>query len=476
MEKYPLRRIRIDDIPEPSARLFDPEIDAVAKQAIDAIRTGKEEELRRWAERLDGLPAGAPLVISCDEMKAAYDALPKETAELLGRAKGRVAAFAAAQRACLAPLSIPLQIEPIEIASPIDPIEPKSLLEPNEPADIEMSANKMVARGIKKEGEKGALCGRYGHEIVPVARVGCYVPGGAFPLPSSAIMTVVPAKVAGVEEVWCAGPNPSKETLAASWLAGAEGFLQVGGAHAIAALAFGVCIPKCDVIVGPGGKYVASAKRQLFGIVGTEAPAGPSELLIIADKTAEADIIAADLLAQAEHSPDSLPAAIVTEETLALEIQKALKTRLEELPEPNRSIANRALSNGFICVEHDLLRVVDGANRCAPEHLEIATTDPASLMKQIKNAGAVFLGLRSAEVFGDYGAGPNHTLPTGGASRFAAGLSVLCFLRTRTWLAIENPELLVEDTAAFARLEGLEAHAQAALARTLKHKNESPKS
>ena len=497
MEKHPLKRIAIDDIAEPSVRLFDPEIEAVAKQAIDAIRAGKEPELRRWAERLDGLPVGAPLVISRDELKAAYDKLPKKTTELMERAKGRVAAFAAAQRACLTPLELPIRIEPIKMKSQmyspearrppdpgefIDPSDPNDLNDlkdsndSNRPTTLNIATGEMAAKRNTGRGEKGALVGRYGHDLVPVARVGCYVPGGAFPLPSSAIMTVVPAKVAGVEEVWCAGPRPSNETLAAAWVAGADGFLQVGGAHAIAALAFGICIPRCDIIVGPGGKYVMAAKRQLFGIVGTEAPAGPSELLIIADKTADPDMIAADLLAQAEHSPDAMPAAIVSEETIALEIEKSLMTRLEDLPEPNQSIAYRALSNGFLCVEQDLLRIVEGANRCAPEHLEIATSDPVGLMKQIKNAGSIFLGIGSAEVFGDYGAGPNHTLPTGGASRFAAGLSVLCFLRARTWLAIENPELLAEDTAAFARLEGLEAHAQAALARVHKHKNKGPDS
>ncbi|MGB4254589.1 MAG: histidinol dehydrogenase [Rectinema sp.] len=518
MEKHPLKRIAIDDIAEPSVRLFDPEIEAVAKQAIDAIRAGKEPELRRWAERLDGLPVGAPLVISRDELKAAYDKLPKKTTELMERTKGRVAAFAAAQRACLTPLELPIRIEPIKMKSqmyspearrPPDPGEfidpsdpndssefshpnefsyPSEFIDPNDLNDLEdsndsnrpttlnIATGEMAAKRNTGRGEKGALVGRHGHDLVPVARVGCYVPGGAFPLPSSAIMTVVPAKVAGVEEVWCAGPRPSNETLAAAWVAGADGFLQVGGAHAIAALAFGICIPRCDIIVGPGGKYVMAAKRQLFGIVGTEAPAGPSELLIIADKTADPDMIAADLLAQAEHSPDAMPAAIVSEETIALEIEKSLMTRLEDLPEPNQSIAYRALSNGFLCVEQDLLRIVEGANRCAPEHLEIATSDPVGLMKQIKNAGSIFLGIGSAEVFGDYGAGPNHTLPTGGASRFAAGLSVLCFLRARTWLAIENPELLAEDTAAFARLEGLEAHAQAALARVHKHKNKGPDS
>ncbi|MEN6500545.1 MAG: histidinol dehydrogenase [Rectinema sp.] len=417
MEKHTLKRIKIEEIPEPSVRLFDPEVDAVALSAIEAIRTGGETALRDWAAKFDGLSRDEPLIIHRDEMGAVYDSLPAATAELLARAKGRIAAFAAAQRACLAPLDMP------------------------------------------------APGGRHGHEFVPVARAGCYVPGGAFPLPSSALMTVVPAKAAGVEEVWCAGPNPTPETLAAAWLAGADGFLRCGGAHAIAALAFGVAAPKCDVIVGPGGKYVAAAKRLLFGLVGTEAPAGPSELLVIADRSAPPEVIAADILAQAEHSPDAMPCLIVTEETLADHIEEALAAQLAALPEPNRSIAHTSLRNGFCCIEPDLERAIFGANRCAPEHLELATANPAALAKRINNAGALFLGAGSAEVFGDYGAGPNHTLPTGGASRFAAGLSVLYFLRARTWLSIEDPSMLIEDTAAFARLEGLEAHARAALIR-----------
>ncbi len=302
----------------------------------------------------------------------------------------------------------------------------------------------------------GALGGRHGHDFVPVARAGCYVPGGAYPLPSSALMTIVPAKVAGVDEVWAAGPKPSRETLAAAWLA---------GAHAIAALAFGVAVPKCDVIVGPGGKYVAAAKRLLFGIVGTEAPAGPSELLVIADTSANPKIVAADLLAQAEHSPDAMPALIATDSRLADRVEAELNRQLEMLPEPNKSIARAALAHGFLCVEPNLARAVEGADRCAPEHLELAVAAPRTLSPRIKNAGALFLGTGSAEVFGDYGAGPNHTLPTGGASKFAAGLSVLHFLRARTWLEVADPDTLIDDTASFARLEGLEAHARAAEAR-----------
>lgn len=328
MEKYTLKRITIEEIPEPSMRLFDPEVDAVAIKAIEAVRSGGEVALRRWAQEFDGLAKGAPLVIAREEMKAAYDSLPEETAALLGRAKGRVAAFAAAQRACLAPLDVP------------------------------------------------ALGGRHGHEFVPVARAGCYVPGGAFPLPSSALMTVIPAKAAGVPEVWCAGPKPTRETLAAAWLAGADGFLQCGGAHAIAALAFGIAVPRCDVIIGPGGKYVAAAKRLLYGIVGTEAPAGPSELLVIADESADPDIVAADLLAQAEHSPDAMPALIATHSHIADQIDRILRAQLAALPEPNRSIAQRSLQNGFCCIEPDPARIADGANHCAPEHLEIATSEP----------------------------------------------------------------------------------------------------
>jgi len=290
MEKHTLKRITIDEIPEPSVRLFDPKVAAVAMAAIEAIRAGGEAALREWAVKFDGLPGDAPLVISRDEMRAAYESLPHATAELLARAKGRVAAFAAAQRACLAPLDLPAQ------------------------------------------------GGRHGHEFVPVERAGCYVPGGAFPLPSSAIMTVVPAKTAGVEEVWCAGPKPTPETLAAAWLAGADGFLRCGGAHAIATLAFGVAVPKCNVIVGPGGKYVAAAKRLLYGLVGTEAPAGPSELLIIADATANPEIVAADLLAQAEHSPDAMPALIVTDENSRTASRKS--SQASSAPCPNRTAAS----------------------------------------------------------------------------------------------------------------------------------------
>lgn len=417
MDRYPLRRIAPDEIPSSQARLFSPEVDDVAARAIEDVRCGGESGLRAWAERLGEIMPGEPLVAGRAELEAAFGRVDPAVRDLLERAKSRIAAFAAAQRSCL---------------SNLDTAIPG---------------------------------GRAGQDFLPVARSGCYVPGGRYPLPSTALMTVTPAVQAGVGEVWCAGPRPTDITLAAAFIAGAAGFLRCGGAHAIAAMAFGVAMPRCDVVVGPGGRYVASAKRQLFGAVGMEAPAGPSELLVIADDTADPDIIAADLIAQAEHDTEAVPMLICASEAFAADVEKALASRLAALPQPNRATAFKALENGWALIAADAATACACAERCAPEHLELAVTHPAVYAAQIRSAGAVFLGQGSAEVFGDYGAGPNHTLPTGGAARFASGLSVLHFLRARTWLRMEEPAILAADTAAFARLEGLEGHARAAESR-----------
>jgi len=418
MDRYSLKRIRAEDVPSPLARLFSPEVDETAARAIRDVLELGEKGLRAWAEKLGELSEGDALVFGKEELESAYQRVDIEARRLLERARGRIAAFAAAQRSCLSDLD-------------------------------------MAVPG-----------GRAGHVFVPVARAGCYVPGGRYPLPSSALMTATPAIVAGVAEVWCAGPRPTDITLAAAHIAGASGFLRCGGAHAVAALAFGVAVPRCDVVVGPGGRYVASAKRQLFGAVGTEAPAGPSELLIIADDRARPDIAAADLLAQAEHDTAAVPMLICESEVFALDVERELAKRLDDLPEPNKTTASTSLKNGWILIAGDFPTICACAEKCAPEHLELLVADPGRFARNIHSAGAVFVGEGSAEVFGDYGAGPNHTLPTGGAARFASGLSVLHFLRTRTWLRMEDPQRLIEDTAAFARLEGLEGHARAAEARS----------
>ncbi len=430
MERHTLRRIALREIPESGRKGLDAEAEAVALEAIVAVRDRGESGLREWAERMGELAPGAPLAFCRSELGAAFESLDTETQALLARAKTRIAGFAAAQRASLCDL---------DVAIP---------------------------------------GGRAGHDFLPVSRAGCYVPGGRYPLPSSALMTVCAAKAAGVATVWCAGPRPSPVTLAAAWLAGADGFLAAGGAQAIAALAYGVGSPPCDVIVGPGGRYVAAAKRLLFGVVGTEAPAGPSELLIIADGSADPDAVAADLLAQAEHDVAAIPALVAPDEDFALAVEAALSTRLALLPEPNKGTAATSLGEGWTLVfpggiggaapggtgsgQGFLEMACEAADRFAPEHLELMVRVPAEYRVRLRNAGALFIGAASAEVMGDYGAGPNHCLPTGGAARFAAGLSVLAFLRARTWLDLEDPRELARDAAAFARLEGLEAHARAA--------------
>ena len=411
---FSMRRISLAEIPPPSGRLFAPDVEEKAATIIAEVREGGVKALRRWAERLGELKPGEDLFFDRKQLEAYWETLDPSLKKLLETVKKRIADFAAAQRSCLSDLSMP------------------------------------VAGGSA------------GHRFIPVKRAGCYVPGGRYPLPSTALMTTVPAAVAGVEEIYCAGPKPDPVSLAAAYLGGARGFLRCGGAQAIAAMAFGVGLPSCDVVVGPGGRFVASAKRQLFGTVGTEAPAGPSELLIIADGQANPALAAADLIAQAEHDPEAFPALICRSEAFARDVEKALAAALQSLPEPNRSTAFASLAKGWILVAADDAMAKEGVERCAPEHLELLVASPEAWEKSIRCAGAVFLGQGSAEVFGDYGAGPNHSLPTAGASRFAAGLSVLHFLKARTWLTIDQPSLLSTDTAAFARLEGLEGHARAA--------------
>lgn len=436
-----LRRVGLDEIADSRARARDPEAEEAASRIIADVSGRGEAAVREWAERLGDLAPGDPLVVERAALERALASIDGPTRRILEAARDRVLAFAKAQRAALRDIEVPVP------------------------------------------------GGKAGHTFLPVARAGCYAPGGRFPLPSSAIMTVCAAKAAGVGSVWCLGPKPAKATLAAAALAGADGFIAAGGAQGIAALALGKGAPPCDVIVGPGGRYAAAAKRLLFGVIGTEAPAGPSELLIIAAPDADPEVIAADLLAQAEHDVAAVPAVVVlgfeessnvlksanvwrssnveknpnvSHQPLPDAIDAALTRRLTDLPEPNRGVAAKALENGWMMIARNEDEVKTAAERFAPEHLEILTTEPRYWAERIGTAGAVFLGSGSAEVFGDYGAGPNHCLPTGGASRFAAGLSVLSFLKARTWLAMDDSAALSDEAAAFARVEGLEGHARAA--------------
>ncbi|HVX89148.1 MAG TPA: histidinol dehydrogenase, partial [Gemmatimonadales bacterium] len=309
--------------------------------------------------------------------------------------------------------------------------------------------------------------GRAGHTVAPVERAGCYAPGGRYPLPSSVLMTVIAARAAGVREVWVATPRPDPVLLAAAAVAGADGLFAVGGAQAIAALAYGAGpVPRCDLIVGPGNRWVTAAKRIVAGDVGIDMLAGPSELVVVADDAADPALVAADLLAQAEHDIDALPVLITPSEKLADAVDRTLCDQLTTLP--TRATAEAALAGGYTVITPDLNEAFATADRIAPEHLQLSVADPDAAAAAIRHAGALFLGEGSAEVFGDYGAGPNHVLPTGGAARYTAGLSVFTFLRPRSWLRVDDPALLASDSAGLGRMEGLEAHARAAEARRLK--------
>ena len=315
---------------------------------------------------------------------------------------------------------------------------------------------KQLERSFFKE-EEGVLLGQ---RVIPLERVGVYVPGGTAAYPSTVLMNVVPAVVAGVEEVVMVTPKPNRYTLAAAYISGVSRVFQIGGAQAVAALAFGTnVVPKVDKIVGPGNIYVALAKKALFGIVDIDMIAGPSEVLVIADETARPDWVAADLLSQAEH--DELAAAILVtpSEKLAEEVKKEIDRQISELP--RRDIARRSVERfGTVFITEDLLHACEVANHIAPEHLEVITREPMALLPYIKHAGAVFLGEYTTEPLGDYILGPNHTLPTGGTARFFSPLGVYDFLKRSSVLYVskEGFDRVADLAEVLAKAEGLEAH------------------
>ena len=273
-------------------------------------------------------------------------------------------------------------------------------------------------------------------------------------------MTVIPARVAGVKTVWVASPRPTPITLAAAAMAGADGLLAVGGAQAIAALAFGTLTPACDLVVGPGNRWVTAAKKHLYGEIGIDGLAGPSEIVVISDGEADPDLVAADLLAQAEHDADAVPMLITTSSELADRVEDAMTYQLSDLP--TAPTARAALDGGFCAVVADLDEAVKLSEHIGPEHLALHVADAKALSERLTHYGSMFVGSSSAEAYGDYGVGPNHVLPTGGGARFQSGLSVATFLKTPTWLELEDPSLIAADSARLARIEGLEAHAMAA--------------
>lgn len=311
-----------------------------------------------------------------------------------------------------------------------------------------------------------------GERFIPVQSAGLYVPGGTARYPSSVLMNCVPAKLAGVQNIIICTP-PSKDgripdgILAAAKVAGADKVYKVGGAQAIAAMAYGTeSIPKVDKIVGPGNVYVATAKKLVQGICGIDMIAGPSEILVIADETANADWLAADLLSQAEHDKLASAIMITDSEALATAVSAAVEKRLEKLP--RREIAAESIkNNGKIIITESIMQAAELSDRIAPEHLELAVARPEKLLEQIKNAGSVFLGHYTPEATGDYMAGTNHTLPTGGTARFSSPLGVDDFIKKTQFIKMSREALenYYRDIAVFAESEGLNAHAESVKAR-----------
>ncbi len=299
-----------------------------------------------------------------------------------------------------------------------------------------------------------------GHRIIPLERIGAYVPGGNYPLPSSALMSVIPAKVAGVKEVIVCSPRIKPATIAACKIAGADKIYRIGGAQAVAAMAYGTqSIAKVDKIVGPGNKYVTLAKKEVYGVCGIDFLAGPSEVMIIADKTANPDFIAADMLAQAEHDKEAQAILITDSEELAAQVEQKVQEFLNTLE--TADIASISIENSIIILVDDINEAVEIADKKAPEHLEIFVENSQSFAQKCSNFGSIFIGNYSAEVFGDYCSGTNHVLPTNSIARYSGGLSVFDFVKIATYQEIsENAakENLCAIAATIAATEGLMGH------------------
>ena len=325
----------------------------------------------------------------------------------------------------------------------------------------------------KREGFERSIGGAVtGRLVLPMQRAGVYVPGGKAAYPSSVLMNIIPAKIAGVENIVMVTP-PGKDgrieplTIVAADIAGADMILRIGGAQAVAALAYGTqSVPKVDVVTGPGNAYVAAAKREVYGVVGIDMIAGPSEVLIIADENADARYVAADFLSQAEH--DEKAASVLL--TPSLKLAEAAAAEIEkQLCMLSRSdIAAKSVAEfGTIVVTQSIDEAFQIANAFAPEHLEIMTDNPRQYLGNVKSAGAVFLGAFSPEPLGDYFAGPNHVLPTSGTARFASPLSVDDFVKKTNYVYYDRQSLeaCYNDIARFAQAEGLSAHAKSVLIR-----------
>ena len=390
------------------------EAERVVEPILEAVRRRGDDALIEYARRLDGLGSD-PLRLSEERLAAARKGLAPDVAAAIEVAAARIRRFARMQM-------------------------PREWMEP-------------LGSG-----------GKLGQLVRPLGSVGAYVPGGRYPLPSTVMMTAIPAQTAGVQRIAMASPRPSLETVGAAALLQVSEFYAVGGAQAIAAFAFGTeSVPKVDRIVGPGNAYVAAAKKLLAGEVGIDFVAGPTEIALVFE-SGDARALAADMLAQAEHDTDAAAILITPARRLAEDVAAEVEVQLRSLP--TRAVAAEAIKrNSLAIVTQTLQEACDIANRIAPEHLAVSESVP---LGEIRHAGAVFVGGWSPEAAGDYAAGPNHVLPTSGHARLRGGLSVLDFVKIISVQELSEPGLreIGPAVTTLARAEGLEAHARSIEVRT----------
>jgi histidinol dehydrogenase len=394
-----------------------PEVRESVRAILAEVRARGDAAVLEYAQRFDGVAARslAELEIPAQELQAALRSVPRESLEALKVALQRVQAFHEKQR-----------------QDSWDYTEPDGT--------------------------------RLGQRVTPLERVGLYVPGGKAAYPSTVLMNAVPAKVAGVRLVVMVSPNPDKLVLAAAALAGVDRVIAIGGAQAIGALAWGTeAVPRVDKIVGPGNVYVAEAKRQVFGQVGIDMLAGPSEILVIADGRTPPDWVAMDLFSQAEHDENAQAILLSPDPSYLDDVQGAINRLLPGMP--RKAVIEASLTaRGALIETRDLDEACELANRIAPEHLELQVTDAEGLLPKIRNAGAIFLGRWSSEAIGDYCAGPNHVLPTAGTARFSSPLGVYDFQKRTSVIGISQQSAIAlgRVAATLASGEGFSAHARSA--------------
>jgi len=402
----------------------DEKLEATVAAILADVRTRGDAALLEYTQRFDRLPVNtaSSLEIPKSELRAAFEGLPAEQRTALEQAAQRVTAY----------------------------------------------HQKQLQASWSYTEQDGTMLGQ---QISPIERVGLYVPGGKAAYPSSVLMNALPAKVAGVGELIMVVPTPdgvrNSLVLAAAYLVGADRVFTIGGAQAVAALAYGTAtIPRVDKIVGPGNAYVASAKRRVFGVVGIDMVAGPSEILVICDGKTNPDWIAMDLFSQAEHDELAQAILLTPDAAYADAVHASAQRLLEQMP--RRDIIRTALENrGALITVRDLDEACAISNRIAPEHLEMSVDDPQSWLHKLKHAGAIFMGRYTSESLGDYCAGPNHVLPTSGTARFSSPLGVYDFQKRSSLIQVsaQGAATLGKIAATLAFGEGLQAHAQSALYR-----------